>query len=161
MLPPWARLLKRHRKEGHFGLTLSFLVGAMRRPPGARLAENISICEFQSILESMRDQSVDSRVRILKCVWLQQPVAALDNQASADEVPISSGRGGGPHLFVAQTYLVSGPPDVGTVLRNLWGTFQQPINNGRFSYLVEDETFRPFTTNDFAFIERALAADDV
>lgn len=161
MLPPWAQLLRRYRNEGRFGLTLSFLVGAMRRPPGAVLAEDISIREFRSILESMRDQFVNCRVRILKCVWLQQPVAALDNQASVDEVPIASDRGGGPHLFVAQRYLAGGPPDVDTVYRNLWGTFQQPINEGRFSYLVDDEKFQPFSTNDRAFIERALAAADV
>jgi hypothetical protein len=51
----------------------------MRRPPGAVVAEDISNREFRSLLESMRDQSVDCRVRILKCIWLQQPVAALDD----------------------------------------------------------------------------------
>lgn len=105
----------------------------------------------------MRDQFVDSRVRILKCVWLQQPVAALDNQASADEVPIASDRGG-PQLFVAQRYLVGGTPDVHTVFRNLWRTFALPINEGKFSYLADDETFQTFSTNDLAFIERALGA---
>lgn len=159
-LPGWARLLRQYRREGRFGLTPSFLIGAMRSPLGTVVAEDISIREFRSVLESMRDHSVNRPVRILKCIWLQQPVAALDDQVSVDEVPIDSACGVGPHLFVAQKYLVSGPPDIETVFRNLWGTFQQPINEGRFSYLIDDEEFRPFNAKDVAFIQRALDDND-
>jgi hypothetical protein len=156
MLPAWAQLLRQYRMEGRFGLTLSFLLGAMRRPPGAVVAEDISIREFRFVLESMRDQFVDCRVRILKCIWLQQPVVALDNQESIDEVPISASSDGDPQLYVSQKYLVGGPPDLETVFTNLWDTFRQPINEGRFSYLVDDESFQPFTANDLAFIQGAL-----
>lgn len=159
MVPGWAQLLKQHRKEGHFGLTLSFLVGAMRNPPGTLLNEDSSIQELRSVLESMRDQSVGTPVRILKCLGLQQAVAALDGQIGADEVAIHNSRNEAPRLFVAERYLVGGGTDVDTICRNLWATFQQPINEGRFSYLVDDETFRPFTGVDLAFVKRALQSD--
>jgi hypothetical protein len=137
MVPGWAQLLKQHRKEGHFGLTLSFLVGAMRNPPGTLLNEDSNIRELRSVLESMRDQSVGT-VRILKCLWLQQAVAALEYQVAADEVAIQNSCNEAPGLFVAERYLLGGGPDVDTVCRNLWSTFQQPINEGRFSYQVDD-----------------------
>ena len=129
-------------------------------PPGAVVAQDISVRELRSTLESMRDEPGNCRVRILKCVWLQQPVAALDNQSSVDEVPIASPLDGVAHLFVAERYFADGPRDLETVCRNLWRIFQQPINEGRFSYRVDDEEFQPFGESDLAFVERALAHDD-
>jgi hypothetical protein len=160
MVPAWAQLLALYRNEGRFGLTLSFLIGAMRKPRGSVVAEDTTIPEFRALLESMRDQAVGCPVRILRCIWLEQPVAALDSQISVDEVPIASPSSAESRLFVAKRYLVGGPPTVDTVLTNLWPTFQQPIAEGRFSYFVDEETFGPFSPKDFAFIERAFGEEN-
>lgn len=156
MLPNWARVLRQHREEGKFGLTLSFLVGAIREPLGAVVAEDVSTREFLVILNSMRDCALDLPVRVVKCVWLQQPVAALDTQVAADEIPILPADGSKPHLFVARRYLADGSPDVDTAFRNLWPIFRQPINEGKFSYSIENDEFQPFDVKDESFIRRAL-----
>jgi hypothetical protein len=158
--PAWARLLEQHRKEGHFGMTLPFLVGAIRRPVGAIVAEAVSVREFQSLLESMRDQPVNSSVHIFNCAQFQQPTAALCDHSPDSEAPIAACGGDAPHLFVAERYLTGGPPNIETALRNLWNIVQKPINEGRFSYpsIEEDcpSEFRSFNTKDRAFIRRAL-----
>jgi hypothetical protein len=102
----------------------------------------------------MRNHPVGVPVRILKCVLLQQPVAALDAQISADEVPIASIASSEPRLFVAQRYLTHSSRDLDNVVKNLWSTFQRPINEGKFSYREDD--FKPFHAGDLAFIERSL-----
>jgi len=156
MLPEWARLLRQYRDEGHFGLTPSFLIGAMRKPVGALATEEASLTEFRSLLESMRDQPVGFRVRVLKCARLQRPVAALADNDMADpsEESITPRFKSEPRLFVWHKYLAEGSHDVETVVGNLWRTFRRPICAGRFSY--RNDRFLLFNTADLEFIQRAL-----
>ena len=49
-MPTWARLLDQHQAEGHTGLTLSFLVGALREPPGVVLDADANLGEFRALL---------------------------------------------------------------------------------------------------------------
>jgi hypothetical protein len=159
MIPKWAVLLRRYRNEGHFGLTPSFLIGAMRRPVGAMAAEDVSLYELRSMLESMRNHTVGTPVRILKCYLLEQPVAALDDRISSDEEPILPISASEPRLFVARRYLSNGSRDLDGVLIALWNTFRQPMNDGRFSYRVDEEKFDMFNAADLALIRRSFAAD--
>jgi hypothetical protein len=157
MSPAWVRLLREHRKK-LFGLTPSFLIGAMRDPAGSPASGEIGLCELRSMLECMRNHPVGTPVRILKCVQIQQPVVALDNSIGADEVPIAPIDCSNPRLFVAQRYFSGERRGLDGLAVTLWKTFERPINEGKFSYR-EDE-FDTFDSDDLAFIKRALREGD-
>lgn len=57
MEPRWLRLLKEYERKGRLGLTPSFLLGALRSPPGAVFDEERSLDNFRALLESMRDET--------------------------------------------------------------------------------------------------------
>jgi len=113
MGPPWFRLLDQYRREGHFGLTPSFLVGALRTPPGAVLDEQTSLAEFRALLESMRDETPSGfHVRIGECPRLRQPVAAafIGTPAPGDSSlgePIPPREGLPPKLYAWPQYFAN------------------------------------------------------
>jgi len=164
MGPPWFRLLDQYRREGHFGLTPSFLVGALRTPPGAVLDEQTSLAEFRALLESMRDETPSGfHVRIGECPRLRQPVAAAffgttaAGNSSLGE-PISSREALPPKLYAWPQYFANESRDVQSLATALWGVFGTPICAGRFSY--RDGAFQPFDASDLEFIQRALKHED-
>lgn len=108
-MPKWARLLDQHQAEGHTGLTLSFLAGALREPPGAVLGAEVSLAAFRALLEAMTDEPApDGRVvRIFECHNLMQPVAALSYPEYFGVAVV--GPTGSSRLYAWPQYLVPDP----------------------------------------------------
>ena len=63
------------------GLTPSYLVGALRTPPGVVRSVTVSRAELSALLESMRDNASGKLVTISQCNNLQQPIASLSDGA--------------------------------------------------------------------------------
>ncbi|MBI4591572.1 MAG: hypothetical protein HY725_22330 [Candidatus Rokubacteria bacterium] len=164
MGPAWFRLLDQYRREGYFGLTPSFLVGALRNPPGAVLDEQTSLAEFRALLQAMMDETPSGfLVRIAQCPRLRQPVAAalpgtptLAN-ASLGEA-ISSRGGAASQLYVWPEYFSDESRGLESVTAALWKVFGRPTCEGRFSY--RDAAFQPLDADDLRFIRRAFEAQD-
>ncbi len=163
MGPPWFRLLDQYQREGHFGLTPSFLVGALRTPPGAVLDLQTSLAEFRALLESMSDETPSRfHVRIAQCPRLRQPIAALISTTAAAGSslgePIATHGGLPPKLYAWPEYFADDSRDVGSLGRALWVVFGTPICEGRFSY--RDGAFQLFDASDLEFIQRALEREE-
>jgi hypothetical protein len=86
MQPKWFQLLYEQQyghgitahgpaSGGRVGLTPSFLVGAMRTPPGAVRNPATSRSELTTLLKSMRDSG--KLVCIAECNNLHQPITSL------------------------------------------------------------------------------------
>lgn len=74
----WFRLLETYKQDGHVGLTLSFLIGALRTPVGTLADDDTSRSELLLLLRRMRDETPKGLyVRIAECQTLHQPIAAL------------------------------------------------------------------------------------
>jgi hypothetical protein len=84
MSPKWAQLVDRYQIEGHVGLTPSFLVGALREPPGIVRNAADSFADLRGLLESMRDDRAPygKVAKIFECPNLRQPVVALSTDES-------------------------------------------------------------------------------
>ncbi len=97
----WARLLQQQQDDGRLGLTPSFLVGALRRLPGALLGDTPGLPELRALIAMMRAERAPSGkvVSIFECQNIIQPVAALSS-SDAQGDPIRSPAGGPPRLFV-------------------------------------------------------------
>jgi hypothetical protein len=160
MRPTWFKLLEHHR-ENRFGLTLPFLVGAIRVPVGKTLlAEDDNYREFQALLESMRDDTPDLYyIRIAECDRLRQPVVSpcpsLYRPGSVDKRIPSRARNG-CWLYVQPDYLPEEERGIASLVESMWRHSAQPILDGKFSY--RNGSFQPFDENDLRFIREALAA---
>ena len=155
----WALLIDQYKMDGHLGLTPTFLLGALRRPPGAVVDADQSFAEFERLLESMRDeQPVPNHVaRIFECPNLHQPVVTLTVQwVSGRAVPIVGTDHPQATLFAYPKYCPDKEDRFRSLVTTLWTHFRQPICEGRFSYQRRMSTFEPFGKDDFAFIKRAL-----
>jgi len=151
----WFDLLRLQQQRGEFGLTIPFLIGALRNPPGQIIAgEPLNYGELCTLLEQMRDANLSTQsVRIARCVKLHEPVAAIYNTGERMTMAesISTASAALTHLYVEQQYRGSG--EVTDVVDKLWARIGAFIVSGAFSY--QDGEYRAFSPADYDFINRA------
>ena len=157
----WARLLQQQQDDGKLGLTPSFLVGALRRVPGAVLGTAPGPPEMRALLEMMRDERAPGAksVSIFECQNILQPVAALSSSDARGDAIRSPG-GGAANLYVWPWLPSARPVDFDWLLQTLWAHFGDAIEAGHFSYVRATHSFSPFDKRDDDFIERALTESD-
>jgi hypothetical protein len=106
------------------GLTPSFLVGAMRTPPGAGRDVTASHRELSALLESMRDNVWGKLVCIKECNSIHQPIASLTEGAAlgqlGDAVLLSDGSPS--KLCASPHYSARASRDVESLADDLWKT---------------------------------------
>lgn len=156
----WARLLQQQQDDGKLGLTPSFLVGALRRVPGAVLGTAPGRPEMRALLELMRDERAPGAkfVTIFECQNILQPVAALSSSDARGDAIRSPG--GAANLYVWPWLPSARPVDFDWLLQTLWVHFGDAIETGRFSYIRATRSFGPFDKRDDDFIDRALIESD-
>ena len=160
MHPAWFKLLQ-YNRDKRFGLTLPFLVGALRIPPGRLISDDASnLAQLRALLESMRDHTPDEYyIKIAKCDRLQQPVAAPGPRgyrpASIDK-PLPTPTRSNCALFASPQYLIDETGGIDALVESLWAAVGTPISNGLFSF--RDGSFQPFDERDLRFIRDALAS---
>lgn len=141
------------------GLTPSFLLGAMRTPPGAGRDATPSRHELSALLESMRDSASKEVVCIARCNNIQQPLASLTGGPAlghlGDAVLLADGSAS--KLYAWPEYFARASRDVESLADGLWKILESSICGGRFSY--RGGTWQEFDADDLAFIRRALEND--
>ena len=171
MQPKWFKLLF-EQQYGHgitahgpspgsrVGLTPSFLLGAMRTPPGAVRDVTTSRRELSGLLESMRDNVSGKLVCIAECNNLHQPIASLMEGKAlghlGDAVLLSDGSPS--KLYAYPQYFARASRDVESMADGLWNILGSSISEGRFSY--RGGTWQKFDPDDVTFIDRAFENDD-
>ena len=143
---------------GRLGLTPSFLLGAMRTPPGAVRSLASSRGELTALLESMRGNVSGELVGIAECQSLHQPTMRLmgNGLGQGDAVPPSDGSRS--NLYAWPQYFARVSRDVESLADGLWNILEPSILGGRFSY--RGGTWQEFNEDDLAFIRRAFDAGD-
>lgn len=166
MQPKWFRLLYEQQYghaisvHGGVGLTPSFLVGAMRTPPGEPRDVISSRGELSALLESMRDNVSGKLVGIGECRNLRQPRASLAEVGAlghlGDAVLLSDGSPS--KLYAWRQYFARPSRDIESLGDGLWNLLESSISEGRFSY--RGGTWQKFDEDDLAFIRRAFENDE-
>ena len=164
MRPPWFKLLVHNQESNRrFGLTLVFLIGALRTPPGRVITdEGANLAEFVALIRSMRDETPESHyIHVGKCDRLHQPVA---NPTSSYFRPTDTDRPL-PSPTLNRTAVVFQPkyfPDpargIESITDALWPLLVEPVMAGSFSFY--EGAFHRYGKNDRAFIAQALALPD-
>ena len=160
MAPAWFKLLQ-YNRDKRFGLTLPFLVGALRNPPGRVISDTIrNLADLRTLLEAMRDDTPDGYyIQIAKCDRLQQPVAAPGPQnyrPTSVDTPLPSPSRRDCSLFASPQYVTNDTAGIDALAESLWAAVGIPISNGLFSF--RDGFFQTFDESDFQFIRDALAS---
>lgn len=159
MKPAWFKLIEEWRKGERFGLTIPFLVGALRDWPGRPLGLTAGVEELRILLESIRDETPQGvTMRLYDCDKLQE--LAL---APVDGIPQACFHITSPHRAVPAFYVENGTvPDGGTslddVVAALWQRYGADIEAGNFSRRAR--VFQPFDANDRALISAAITRLD-
>lgn len=171
MRPPWFRLLREQQQGqgitaagpapgGRVGLTVPFLIGAIRTPPGTVREPAESRSDLASLLESMRDSSSGRSVVIGECANLLQPRVSLAGGGalgnSGDAVVRDDGSPS--NLFAWSQYFARDTRGVESLVEGLWNLLGSAIREGRFSYRAG--AWQEFNDDDLAFIQRALRDED-
>ena len=152
----WATLLQQQQDDGRLGLTPSFLVGALRRWPGAILGTDPGHSELCALLEMMRDERTPNGklVSVFECQNILQPVAALSTSVAPGD-PIQSRMLGYTQLHVWPWVAAQRPVGFDWLLQAVWIQYGEAISSGCFSYHRRTRRFGPFDKDDEDFIERA------
>lgn len=159
MPPKWARLIRQHHAEGHLGLTIPFLIGAVRDPLGGVSSEDRSFVELYTLLQSMRDETAgDGRTALIfECQNLLEPVVTLSTGPQGDRILGPSGATA--KLYVGPWFETDAVIDFAWLFENLWDRYRQPLAANAFSFRRRTRQFEAFDANDVAFIARALEVD--
>jgi hypothetical protein len=169
MNPKWFRLLEEQRYgqglgpsgptgSQRLGLTVAFLIGALREPPGAKLDEGPGVAEMRQLLSEIMTSAVQgsSIVRIYECDKLGEPTACLSDAKSGslgDAVLLPDGSPS--KLYAWPQYFLGDSRDLESIAECLWVLLHKHVQQGKFSHRLG--SYEEFNDDDRAFVKRAFA----
>lgn len=157
--PYWFKLLQYQRARGKTGLTIPFLIGAVRPAVApAKMGEAEAYAEVQGLLASLRDDVSDSNSVVIKeCNEFHIPIAALYllEHGQADCESVKGRNNEGSRLFMQRSYFAKRRRTIEAATEGLWEYFDTHLVSGEFSY--REGKYVPFNDEDLDFIEKAYA----
>lgn len=157
--PYWFNLLLYQRTRGKTGLTIPFLIGAVRPVVApAEMGEAEAYGEVQGLLASLRDNVSDSHSVVIKeCNELHIPIAALYplEHGQADCESVKGRNNQGSRLFMQHSYFAKRRRTIEAATEGLWEYFHAHLVSGEFSY--REGRYATFNDEDLDFIEKAYA----
>lgn len=163
MIPFWLKLLRANNNNRGYGLTLPFVVGAMRNPPGSVVFDEAkNIAEVKALLSSIKEETPDtSYVSLTVCDRLRQPVFA--EGSSFFKMPemyarLSKSKSERISFYIAPEIMTRENESIENLVGLLWGRNGKAIMQGDFSY--SNGTFTKYSDSDLALISSALSMAD-
>jgi len=159
MKPAWLKLNEQWRDEYNFGLTIPFIVGALRDWPAQPIGDGTGKDQLRALLASVRDDAPDGvRMRLYSCDRVQDLVLAPVSEIPSYCISFSSSLRAATSLFVERGVIPESDTPFETLIAALWQRYGSDIEAERFS--LRDGAFHSFTQSERAFIARALARSE-
>ncbi len=160
MKPPWLILLAEWRRQHGFGLTIPFVLGAMRMWPGQPLGlSSEARVQLRALIASVCDDAPDEVfIRLFPCDRVRELVLTPVGGPAPYCVAIPSATRSEPALYVDLDVLRGSQNEVDALVAELWRRYADAIQEGRFS--VHAGTFTRFNDADLSFINAALTRSD-
>jgi len=157
MKPAWLKLTEQWQATGHFGLTIPFLLGALRQWPGQPLGSSTNALEqLCALLASVRDDAPDGIImRLYTCDRLHELVLAPVGGPPPYCVPVPSAGLPTPALYVEAGILSESTNPFDALVSEMWRRFGDAIRTDRFSYRAG--AFHPFNDADRTLIGAVFA----
>ena len=161
MIPSWFHLLRRHQQRHGQALTLPFLLGALRSPPGKlEPDEGVNFTELRALMISMRDEVPGEYwIRVVECPTLRQPVIYLNSvfyRPMQADLQIQSPVQLRITVAAQVSYATEPAATIDSVAEYIWSLHRSAVIEGRFSYSVVLRRFGEFDFAEMDFIRRAL-----
>lgn len=160
MKPPWLKLTEQWQETGHFGLTVPFLIGALRRWPSQPFGSAEGIEQLRYLLTSIRDEApADCIMRLYSCDKINDLALALIASIPQFCVSFRPSNGKPPSLYVEKSLFSEDSASLSDLVSVLWLRYGEAIEAENFS--LRQGAFQPFDENDEASILHAVSrADD-
>lgn len=159
MKPSWLKLTEQWQEAGHFGLTVPFLVGALRRWPSQPLGGAEGIEQLRWLLTSIRDDAPANCVmRLYSCDKINDLALAPISNVPQFCVPFQPSNGKNPSLYVEKSLFSQDSTSLSDLVDVLWLRYGEAIEAGHFSLC--QGAFQPFDENDTALISDAVSRAD-
>lgn len=160
MKPAWLKLNEQWQDTGHFGLTIPFLIGALRRFPGQPLGPSANgIDQLRALLTSIRDNAPDGvTMRLYSCDKLQDLALAPVHGMPAHCIPIPSPTRSESALYVEKGTVAEVGDPCQALVSTLWKRYGQHIEAGQFSRRTG--AYHPFNEGDEKLIHAAVTRPD-
>jgi hypothetical protein len=158
MNEPWLKILREWQKV-HEALTIPFLIGALREPPGASASKGPSgIAEIRALVDSIRSHRASGYYHYIR------PCDKVGNHLALTRIPstyppegtfaITPDSDKANCSLYARIVNDAAASPVERLTMALWTEFEPCISKGLFSYRGND--FRPFDDDDLRLIDVAL-----
>jgi len=164
MKPAWLKINEQWQAEGHFGLTIPFLLGALQQWQGQPFgAKSSDVEQMRKMLDSIRDDTPDGIVmRLYTCERRHELILAPfqprpDLLASC--IPVPSAARGTPALYVEKPIVADDADLFDALVSELWRRYGKEVQAGFFS-LQPDGVFHPFNDDDRRLIRAAAMRPD-
>lgn len=160
MKSPWLKVIEQWRDEVHFGLSIPFLVGALREWPGESLGLSDSgIEQLRTLLLSIRDDTPDGEaMRLFSCGRIRNLALAPVGGTPQYCIPMPSPTRSEPALYVENGIVGEVDDLFGALVNELWHRYGENIEAGRYS--VRAGVFQPFDEKDKELIQAAFERPD-
>lgn len=156
MKPDWFKLCEDWQSSGRFGLTIPFVLGALRRSPKHLLGNVVGLEEVRALLVSLRDDAPhEVLMRLYMCERADDLVLARVGAPPQYCVAFPPPNHSEPALFVEKSVLLAGDPSFDGLVAYIWRRYESAILTETFSR--QNGEFRAFTDVENEFIRRALA----
>lgn len=163
MIPFWLKLLRTNNNNRGYGLTLPFVIGAMRTPVGSVVTdESNNIAEVKALLSSIKEDTPDtSYISLTVCDRLRQPVFA--EGSSFFTMPemyarLTESNSGRNDFYIAPEIMSRENESIENLARLLWERNGGAIMQGNFSY--SNGAFTKYSERDLALISSAVSLAD-
>ena len=135
----WFQIVQNYPTK--FGLTIPFILGALRQPVGQVLPSDVSLEELRAFLVSLRDDAPNPyNVIIRGCTDLSEPIVTLSNTAPTGFLRFDSPSKQECTLYFQSFYgLVIYDGDFESLVESLWKRYEQIISEGQFSSLGDNK----------------------
>jgi hypothetical protein len=156
--PRWFRIAKAYPAAR--GVTIPFLLGALREPPGTAKDAVSSQTELRTLLAAMRDDTPDGyQTTISVCGGIGQLIVtiAYSPEHHAGRQRIRSPKNPDRGLDIEPTYGLQAS-DLDDLAAELWRRHGDAISKGSFSY--RESQWRPFDEQELDRIRQCLVSEE-
>lgn len=159
MVPSWFRLIHyfHTRPQGirRYGVTLPFIIGALRDPIGAIQNHETSWSELLMLVRAMGEETPeDYQIRISRCDHIGQPIVTpYTGIYQISGIPIVSLTTSRHVVFVAEEFVRGSSTSLETLAARLWEECSGVIDSGRFSFRSGD--YRSYSDDDLQAIRES------
>lgn len=144
------RLLKYYPRN--MGLTIPFIIGALRQPVGQILSSDESLEDLRELLVSLRDDPAPGtlKTQILRCPDLDEPIVAIFGAQVSGSLRFDSPLTQGCALYVSIYGIFD--DDFELLVNYFWERYATILSEGQFSR-QKDRTWKAFCEKELTYLK--------